>query len=76
MLGRKKSFLLAALPMLVGPLLSATAMSLNAMLAGRFVTGIAIGLSSALVPTYISEVMQFCTGPLMSGEGQRCGSLL
>ncbi|MEW5317035.1 MAG: hypothetical protein WDW38_008366 [Sanguina aurantia] len=56
MLGRKKSFLLAALLMLLGPLLSAGAMSLNAMLAGRFVTGIAIGLSSALVPTYISEI--------------------
>ncbi|MEW5301739.1 MAG: hypothetical protein WDW36_004577 [Sanguina aurantia] len=56
MLGRKKSFLLASLPMLLGPLLSAGAMSLNAMLAGRFVTGIAIGLSSALVPTYISEI--------------------
>lgn len=55
-LGRRASFMLCALPMLVGPLLSATANSLNMMVAGRFLAGIAIGLSSALVPLYISEV--------------------
>lgn len=55
-LGRRKSFLLAAIPMAVGPLLSATATSLNPMVAGRFLAGLAIGLSSALVPVYISEV--------------------
>lgn len=55
-LGRRASFMLCALPMLVGPLLSATANSLNMMVAGRFLAGVAIGLSSALVPLYISEV--------------------
>lgn len=55
-LGRRKSFLLAGIPMLLGPLLSATAASFNMMVAGRFLAGIAIGLSSALTPTYISEV--------------------
>jgi len=55
-LGRRKSFLLAAIPMLIGPLLSAYATSINVMIAGRFLAGAAIGLSSALVPTYISEV--------------------
>lgn len=55
-LGRRASFMLCALPMLVGPLLSATATSLNPMVAGRFLAGVAIGLSSALVPLYISEV--------------------
>lgn len=55
-LGRRKAMLLAAIPMLLGPLLSANAQAFNMMVAGRLVTGIAIGLSSALVPTYISEV--------------------
>lgn len=55
-LGRRKSLLLAAVPMLVGPLLAANAQVLNTMIAGRFITGLAIGLSSAVVPTYISEV--------------------
>ncbi|GFR40716.1 hypothetical protein Agub_g1323 [Astrephomene gubernaculifera] len=55
-LGRRASFLLAALPMAAGPLLSAGAGDFGGMTAGRFLTGAAIGLSSALVPTYISEV--------------------
>jgi sugar porter (SP) family MFS transporter len=55
-LGRRGSFLLCALPMLVGPLLSAAATSLETMVAGRAIAGLAIGLSSALVPVYIAEV--------------------
>lgn len=55
-LGRRKAFLLDALPMLAGPLLSAVATGLGGMLLGRLVTGVGIGLSSALVPLYISEV--------------------
>ncbi|GIL92461.1 hypothetical protein Vretifemale_19933 [Volvox reticuliferus] len=55
-LGRRVSFLLAAAPMVAGPLISAASTDISAMAAGRFLTGAAIGLSSALVPTYISEV--------------------
>lgn len=55
-LGRRKAFMLCAVPMLVGPLLSAFASDLNTMVAGRFLAGLAIGLSSALVPLYVSEV--------------------
>jgi MFS family permease len=54
--GRRASFMLCALPMLAGPVLSAAATSINVMIAGRFLAGVAIGLSSALVPLYISEV--------------------
>ncbi|KAF6256041.1 general substrate transporter [Scenedesmus sp. NREL 46B-D3] len=54
--GRRTSFMLCALPMLAGPLLSAAATTINVMIAGRFLAGVAIGLSSALVPLYISEV--------------------
>lgn len=55
-LGRRRAFLLDAVPMLAGPLISASATGLVAMLAGRLLTGVGIGLSSALVPLYISEV--------------------
>lgn len=55
-LGRRKAFLLTSVPMLVGPLLCASASSFSQLAAGRAITGVAIGLSSALVPTYISEV--------------------
>ena len=55
-LGRRQTLLLSAIPMVLGPLLSATAGGLEQMLLGRVVTGAAIGLSSTLVPLYISEV--------------------
>lgn len=55
-LGRRVSFLLAAVPMAVGPLLSACAANFEGMVLGRFLAGLAIGLSSTLTPTYISEV--------------------
>ncbi|KAL6760297.1 general substrate transporter [Haematococcus lacustris] len=55
-LGRRKAFLLTSLPLLAGPLLCAYATNFNQLATARFLTGVAIGLSSALVPTYISEV--------------------
>ena len=55
-LGRRKAFLLDSLPLVLGPVLSATATGLTAMIAGRLIAGFGIGLSSALVPLYISEV--------------------
>ena len=55
-LGRKNAFLANAAPLLLGALLSATASSLVPMVAGRAIAGFGIGLASALVPLYISEV--------------------
>lgn len=55
-LGRKKAFLLDALPMVAGALVCTSAQGLAGMIAGRLLTGVGIGLSSALVPLYISEV--------------------
>lgn len=55
-LGRRRAFLTAVLPLISGPLLIATAHTFNQAALGRFVTGLAIGLTSAVVPTYISEV--------------------
>lgn len=54
--GRKGTLMLDVIPLLAGALISASATSLNAMIAGRSLIGIGIGLASALVPTYISEV--------------------
>ena len=58
-LGRKTALLLDAVPLLVGALVSATANSLTAMVVGRVLCGVGIGLASALVPLYISEVWHF-----------------
>ncbi|KAF5832364.1 general substrate transporter [Dunaliella salina] len=55
-LGRRAAFLLCCVPLLAGPLLCAWAASFTQLAAGRLITGVAIGLSSALVSTYISEV--------------------
>ena len=55
-LGRRNAFLANAAPLLAGALLSATATSLAPMVAGRAIAGFGIGLASALVPLYISEV--------------------
>ena len=55
-LGRSRAFVLDALPLLAGAALCATAQDVNAIIAGRALVGLGIGLSSALVPLYISEV--------------------
>lgn len=55
-LGRRKSFLLSAIPLVLGSILCASAGSASALLAGRFLCGTGIGLTSAVTPVYISEV--------------------
>jgi MFS family permease len=55
-LGRKTTLLLDAAPLLAGAVLAATAGSLSALVLGRVLSGVGIGLASALVPLYISEV--------------------
>uniref|UniRef100_A0A0D6R2G5 Major facilitator superfamily (MFS) profile domain-containing protein n=1 Tax=Araucaria cunninghamii TaxID=56994 RepID=A0A0D6R2G5_ARACU len=55
-LGRKKTFQLDALPLIVGAFLSATAQNVQAMIIGRLLAGIGIGISSSLVPLYVSEI--------------------
>lgn len=51
--------MLTVIPLLSGALIGATAQSLKAMIVGRVIIGVGIGLASALVPTYISEVGEF-----------------
>ncbi|KAH6755966.1 plastidic GLC translocator [Perilla frutescens var. hirtella] len=54
--GRTKTFILDAIPLAVGAFLCATAQSIETMLIGRLLAGIGIGISSAIVPLYISEI--------------------
>lgn len=90
-LGRKTTLLLDAIPLLGGALLAATASSLTGIIAGRVLAGIGIGLASALVPLYISEVIclsiplsadlhrasrSMCTGICGRPLGMPCGNLL
>ena len=55
-LGRRGGLVATSLPLLAGALLCTAAPSLPALLAGRAIAGVGIGLASALVPLYISEV--------------------
>lgn len=55
-LGRKRALLFDSVPTLAGCLLCAWATSLPTIVAGRVLTGLGIGMSSALVPLYISEI--------------------
>ncbi len=48
--------MVACIPLLIGEALMVCAMNYWTMVAGRVSVGIGIGLSSSLVPVYISEV--------------------
>lgn len=55
-IGRRKSLLIAAILFAGSTLLAALAPTLPVFCTGRFVGGLAIGLSSVLTPVYIAEV--------------------
>jgi sugar porter (SP) family MFS transporter len=55
-LGRRKAFFLDCVPLLLGALLCSTATGSSSIILGRAIIGLGIGLSSALVPLYISEI--------------------
>lgn len=54
--GRTQTLKLDVIPLVVGAFLSTTAQSVHAMLIGRLFAGIGIGVTSAVVPLYISEI--------------------
>ncbi|XP_058087129.1 plastidic glucose transporter 4 [Magnolia sinica] len=54
--GRTRTFQLDAIPLASGAFLCATAQSVQTMIIGRLLAGIGIGISSAIVPLYISEI--------------------
>ncbi|XP_068643223.1 plastidic glucose transporter 4 [Aristolochia californica] len=54
--GRRMTFQLDVIPLVVGAFLCATAQSVQTMIVGRLLAGIGIGITSAIVPLYISEI--------------------
>ncbi|XP_065848331.1 plastidic glucose transporter 4 [Euphorbia lathyris] len=54
--GRTRTFQLDAIPLIMGAFLTTTARSVQTMIIGRLLAGIGIGISSAIVPLYISEI--------------------
>ncbi|QCE02040.1 probable plastidic glucose transporter 3 [Vigna unguiculata] len=55
-IGRKRSFQLCALPMIIGAGMSATAKTLWGMLLGRLFVGTGMGLGPPVVALYVAEV--------------------
>lgn len=54
--GRRRVILAAALLFVVGAVVSALATGLGALLGGRFLVGLAIGIASMLTPLYLAEI--------------------
>ncbi|QCE12933.1 MFS transporter [Vigna unguiculata] len=54
--GRTRTFQLDAIPLAIGGFLCATAQTVQTMIIGRLLAGIGIGVASAVVPLYISEI--------------------
>jgi len=54
--GRREALRVAAVPLLLGSLLCGFATTASQLLAGRLITGLGLGVTSAVVPLYISEV--------------------
>ncbi|KAF9531545.1 general substrate transporter [Crepidotus variabilis] len=55
-LGRKKTIILAGLIWVIGSILQCAAVNRGMLVAGRIVAGFSVGISSAVVPIYQSEV--------------------
>ncbi|KAI4308371.1 hypothetical protein L6164_031463 [Bauhinia variegata] len=55
-LGCRRTFQIDMIPLILGPILSANAQSLDEILGGRFLVGLGIGVNTVLIPIYISEV--------------------
>jgi MFS family permease len=55
-LGRRRAFFLDSIPLFLGAVICSMSTGIASMVAGRTIIGLGIGLSSALVPLYISEV--------------------
>ncbi|KLJ13670.1 hypothetical protein EMPG_11405 [Blastomyces silverae] len=56
MFGRKKSIQIGSIFWIIGSIISAASQNIGMLVAGRFVNGFAVGICSAQVPVYISEL--------------------
>ena len=52
----RKGLMLSSVPLALGATIMAVAQNFAGIAAGRFVTGLGVGLSSCMVPIYIAEV--------------------
>jgi MFS family permease len=55
-LGCRRGLQMNALPLFFGTLLSGTSNGVESMVVGRILAGVGIGISSSVVPLYISEI--------------------
>ncbi|KAH7882351.1 general substrate transporter [Phlebopus sp. FC_14] len=63
-IGRKNTILLSSLIWIIGGVLQCAAINVGMLLVGRVVAGISVGLASAVVPVYQSEI----TAPAIRGR--------
>ncbi|KII90865.1 hypothetical protein PLICRDRAFT_548831 [Plicaturopsis crispa FD-325 SS-3] len=63
-IGRKKTVILAGLVWVIGSILQCAAVNRGMLVVGRIVSGISVGLASAVVPIYQSEI----TAPAIRGR--------
>ena len=57
-IGRKKAIMVACVIWWIGSILSCAAQNIGMLIVGRVINGICVGIASAQVPTYISELAQ------------------
>ncbi|KAG6908193.1 hypothetical protein DXG01_005782 [Tephrocybe rancida] len=63
-IGRKKTIILAGLVWVVGSILQCASVNRGMLVVGRIISGLSVGLSSAVVPIYQSEI----TAPSIRGR--------
>jgi len=70
--GRCRSFQLSSVPLVVGGLMCAFANTATFMIVGRLLCGLGIGLTSCVVPVYISEVAPTAVRGALGSFNQLC----
>jgi len=55
-IGRRRTFQLDAIPLILGPALMASSHDVPSIVLGRLLVGIGVGVNTSLVPLYISEI--------------------
>jgi MFS family permease len=55
-LGRRRAFQISCVPMILGAIISAISTHVGAMVLGRFIVGLGLGLSSPVTSMYVSEI--------------------
>ncbi|KAI8932580.1 hypothetical protein NX059_010085 [Plenodomus lindquistii] len=55
-LGRKKAIMVGCLIWIIGSVISCASVNIGMLIVGRFINGISVGICSAQVPVYVSEL--------------------